>query len=58
VKVGLGPRGVVVNPRTGKIYVGNTAVSQGSVQPAPDGLPDTISVIRDRVRRKHGHGGG
>ena len=31
VRVGLGPRGIAFNPDTRKLYVGNSAVSQGEV---------------------------
>ncbi len=54
VRVGLGPRGIVVNPATHKIYVGNVSVSMGVIIGGPgiDGKPDTISVIRDPVKRR------
>ncbi len=54
VRVGLGPRGIAFNPDTRKLYVGNSAVSQGEVSGGPglDALPDTISVIRDPVKRR------
>jgi YVTN family beta-propeller protein len=60
VAVGYGPRLPAFNPSTDKLYVGNSAHSSypNFANAGLDGLPDTISVIRDRVRRKHGHGGG
>jgi DNA-binding beta-propeller fold protein YncE len=50
---GFGPRGLAVNPFTDKVYVGNANESAGALTggPALDGLPDTISVIHDKVRR-------
>lgn len=56
VDVGFGPRLADVNPKTNKIYVGNTAHSSypDFKNAGLDGKPDTISVIRDRVRRKGG----
>jgi YVTN family beta-propeller protein len=54
VRVDLGPRGIVFNPDTRKLYVGNVSVSQGAIigGPGVDGLPDTISVIRDPIKRR------
>jgi YVTN family beta-propeller protein len=54
VSVDLGPRGIVFNPDTRKLYVGNVSVSVGAIIGGPglDGLPDTISVIRDPVGRR------
>jgi YVTN family beta-propeller protein len=54
--VGIGPRGVAVNPLTNKVYVGNASQSVGSLTGGPglDGLPDTITVIRDPARRPKG----
>jgi DNA-binding beta-propeller fold protein YncE len=54
VRVDIGPRGIAVNPTTRKIYVGNVSVSMGVIIGGPgiDGLPDTISVIRDPIKRR------
>ena len=54
VRVGLGPRGIAFNPDTRKLYVGNSSVSKGVIIGGPglDALPDTISVIRDPVKRR------
>ena len=54
VRVGVGPRGIAFNPDTRKLYVGNSSASKGVIIGGPglDALPDTISVIRDPVKRR------